>query len=49
MTYKGIVETRSRGRSQAEKTSSYFNLKFNGIIFPQPIRKICRLSKAILE
>jgi len=51
LTYKGIVETRGKsGRSgEASKTSEYFNLKFNGIIFPQPIRRICDLSRAVLK
>jgi len=54
MTYKGVVETRNKaGRAddpaETVKTGEYLNLKFNGIIFPQPIRRICSLSKAVLR
>ena len=59
MTYKGVVETRTAGKTtlggsnrmqeNGAKTSEYFNLKFNGIIFPMPIKRICNFSKAILQ
>jgi len=52
MTYKGVVETRTKlGKTTetSEKSAEYFSLKFNGIIFPQPIGRICNLSKAILK
>ena len=51
MTYKGVVETKNR-QSNANKASSgseYFNLRFNGIIFPQPVSRICSLGRAVLK
>ena len=50
MTYKGIVETRARasGNSEEASVSRRYDLKFNGIIFPQPINRICELSRAVL-
>ena len=50
MTYKGVVETRAKANSTNPlNVSEHFDLKFNGIIFPQPIRRICNLSRAILN
>ena len=50
MTYKGIVETRTAGRgSGQQQKTEHFDVKFNGIIFPQPIRRICNLSRTILN
>ena len=50
MTYKGIVETRAKANSsKLVPVSERFDLKFNGIIFLQPIRRICNLSRAIIS
>ena len=52
MTYKGIVETRPRASattSQIDAATSHLNMKFNGIIFPQPIRRICNMARAVLS
>lgn len=51
MTYKGVVETRAKATAAdaAPITSSHLDLKFNGIIFPQPIRRICNMAKAVLS
>ena len=57
MTYKGVVETRA-AKPLAVNTddsiscagvSRRYDLKFNGIIFPQPINRICDLSRAVLN